>query len=181
MRVKSPIRSSSASGAPSPGDAASAAAIRGAPTFGPADGGPSRLLLHSLPRRRWSARGRAMARAALGRRRVDVELSPLDPEVTSLPRYASLALTGIVRPSPPMGPLPPADLGDAMTVSPGRTFPLGASVVDGGANFCVFSRTADAAELLLFDGAGSREPARVIRLDAPTHRTCPRRPGGGAG
>src|SRR5262245_22990682 len=58
-----------------------------------------------------------------------------------------------------------------MTVSPGRTFPLGASVVDGGVNFCVFSRTADAVELLLFDGASSREPARVIRLDAPTHRT----------
>ncbi len=45
-----------------------------------------------------------------------------------------------------------------MTVSSGRTFPLGASVVEGGVNFCVFSRKADAVELLLFDGAatGSR-------------------------
>ena len=58
-----------------------------------------------------------------------------------------------------------------MTVSPGRTFPLGASVVDGGVNFCVFSRKANAVELLLFDGAGAAEPARVIRLDAPAHRT----------
>ena len=26
-----------------------------------------------------------------------------------------------------------------MTVSPGRSFPLGATLVDGGVNFCVFS------------------------------------------
>ena len=58
-----------------------------------------------------------------------------------------------------------------MTVSPGRPFPLGASVVEGGVNFCVFSRKAEAIELLLFDGADAREPARVIRLDGPAHRT----------
>ena len=58
-----------------------------------------------------------------------------------------------------------------MTVSRGRTFPLGATVVEGGANFCIFSRHASAIELLLFDGARDAEPARVIRLDAPRHRT----------
>ena len=58
-----------------------------------------------------------------------------------------------------------------MTVSPGWSFPLGASVVEGGVNFCVFSRKATAVELLLFDRAGDADPARVIRLDAPTHRT----------
>ena len=58
-----------------------------------------------------------------------------------------------------------------MTVSPGRSFPLGATLVDGGVNFCVFSRNATAVELLLFDGPGDPDPTRVIRLDAPVHRT----------
>jgi isoamylase len=58
-----------------------------------------------------------------------------------------------------------------MTVSRGRSFPVGATVVEGGVNFCIFSRHASAIELLLFDGACDAEPARVIRLDAPRHRT----------
>ena len=58
-----------------------------------------------------------------------------------------------------------------MTVSPGRAFPLGATLVDDGVNFCVFSRKAGAVDLLLFDAAYDAEPARVIRLDAPPHRT----------
>jgi glycogen operon protein len=58
-----------------------------------------------------------------------------------------------------------------MTVLPGRSFPLGATVVDGGVNFCVFSRGARRLELLLFSDAGDAEPARVIRLDAPAHRS----------
>ena len=58
-----------------------------------------------------------------------------------------------------------------MIVPPGRSFPLGATVVEGGVNFCVFSRKASAVELLLFDGECDAEPARVIRLDAPRHRT----------
>src|SRR5215468_8204406 len=53
----------------------------------------------------------------------------------------------------------------------GRSFPLGATIVDGGVNFCVSSRHASATELLLFDGAYDAEPSRVIRLDAPRHRT----------
>jgi isoamylase len=58
-----------------------------------------------------------------------------------------------------------------MTVPSGRSFPLGATIVEGGVNFCIFSRTASAIELLLFDGACDAEPVRVIRLDAPRHRT----------
>ena len=58
-----------------------------------------------------------------------------------------------------------------MTVSPGSPFPLGASVVEGGVNFSVFSRKADAVELLLFDDAGAPAPSRVVRLDARRHRT----------
>ncbi len=33
----------------------------------------------------------------------------------------------------------------------GRSSPLGATVVDGGVNFCLFSRSATSVELLLFD------------------------------
>jgi isoamylase len=58
-----------------------------------------------------------------------------------------------------------------MTVPAGRSFPLGASVAEGGVNFCVFSRKASAVELLLFDSACDAEPERVIRLDASRHRT----------
>jgi glycogen operon protein len=58
-----------------------------------------------------------------------------------------------------------------MTVPSGRSFPLGATLENGGVNFCVFSRKASAVELLLFDRTCDTEPARVIRLDAPTHRT----------
>ena len=58
-----------------------------------------------------------------------------------------------------------------MTVGPGRSFPLGATVVEGGVNFCVYSGRAKRLELLLFDGATDAEPAHVIRLDARTHRT----------
>ncbi len=34
-----------------------------------------------------------------------------------------------------------------MTVSRGRSFPLGATVVEGGVNFCIFSRHASPIEL----------------------------------
>jgi pullulanase/glycogen debranching enzyme len=34
-----------------------------------------------------------------------------------------------------------------MTVSRGRSFPLGATVVEGGVNCCIFSRHASAIEL----------------------------------
>ena len=58
-----------------------------------------------------------------------------------------------------------------MSVSAGRSFPLGATLVEGGVNFCVFSRKASAVELVLCDAAGDAEPARVIALDARAHRT----------
>ncbi len=53
----------------------------------------------------------------------------------------------------------------------GRSFPLGATVTGGGANFSVFSRQASRIELLLFDDAAAVHPARVIELDPRTHRT----------
>jgi glycogen operon protein len=57
------------------------------------------------------------------------------------------------------------------SIAPGRSFPLGATLVEGGVNFCVFSREARTVELLLFDDAGEAAPADVVRLQAPAHRT----------
>src|SRR5262249_38749603 len=58
-----------------------------------------------------------------------------------------------------------------LELAPGRSAPLGATVVDGGVNFSVFSRNASAVELLLFDGEEDPKPARVIPLDPETNRT----------
>ncbi|MFO0900063.1 MAG: glycogen debranching protein GlgX [Pirellulales bacterium] len=53
----------------------------------------------------------------------------------------------------------------------GRSAPLGASIDDGGVNFSLFSRTASAVELLLFDAADSPAPSRTVPLDPLTNRT----------
>jgi isoamylase len=55
--------------------------------------------------------------------------------------------------------------------STSRTFPLGSSVRDGGANFSIFSRAASCVELLLFDREDDARPVRVIPIDPSTHRT----------
>jgi pullulanase/glycogen debranching enzyme len=47
----------------------------------------------------------------------------------------------------------------------GRSAPLGATVVDGGINFSLFSRSATGVELLLFDREDDARPARVMHLD----------------
>src|SRR5262249_46214776 len=53
----------------------------------------------------------------------------------------------------------------------GRSSPLGATVVDGGVNFSLFSRTASGVDLLLFDREDDAAPARVVRIDPGTNRT----------
>src|SRR5690349_21809611 len=50
------------------------------------------------------------------------------------------------------------------TVVKGHEYPLGATVVDGGVNFALYSRNAAAVYLLLFDGPNG-EPTDVIRLE----------------
>ena len=65
----------------------------------------------------------------------------------------------------------PACLKQAIVDQTGRSFPLGATVFAEGVNFSVFSRQARRVELLLFDDAANTYPARVIDLDARTHRT----------
>jgi isoamylase len=56
-------------------------------------------------------------------------------------------------------------------VAQGRSFPLGATLCDGGANFSVFSKHSTGVELCLFDRVDDAEPARVIALDPHIHRT----------
>ena len=53
----------------------------------------------------------------------------------------------------------------------GQSSPLGATVRDGGVNFSVFSRSASAVELLLFDRTDDAHPSRSIELDSHSHRT----------
>jgi glycogen operon protein len=53
----------------------------------------------------------------------------------------------------------------------GRSFPLGATVGDGGVNFSLFSRTATGVDLVFFDQEGDATPSRVLRLDPATNRT----------
>src|SRR5215470_11799838 len=53
----------------------------------------------------------------------------------------------------------------------GSSAPLGASVVPGGVNFSVYSRSASAVDLLLFDREDERRPSRVISIDPVENRT----------
>ncbi|MBL8290481.1 MAG: glycogen debranching protein GlgX [Bryobacterales bacterium] len=47
----------------------------------------------------------------------------------------------------------------------GRSYPIGATLARGGANFSVFSRSAARIELLLFDRVDDARPSRVIPID----------------
>jgi glycogen operon protein len=55
--------------------------------------------------------------------------------------------------------------------TPGRPSPLGATVLDGGVNFSLYSRTATGVELLLFDRADDAKPSSIIPLNPVTNRT----------
>ena len=53
----------------------------------------------------------------------------------------------------------------------GSSFPIGATLTNGGANFCVFSREATSLDLLLFDSSEDAQPSRVITLNPEVNRT----------
>ena len=53
----------------------------------------------------------------------------------------------------------------------GKSYPLGATLLDGGVNFSVFSKSALQVELLLFDDADAPRPSRVIELHRGGNRT----------
>jgi len=54
-------------------------------------------------------------------------------------------------------------------MSSSKSFPLGATVVPGGVNFSLFSRTATGVELVLFDKESDPAPARTIPIPATEH------------
>jgi isoamylase len=56
-------------------------------------------------------------------------------------------------------------------LSSGQCYPLGATFRPGGVNFSLFSESAEAVELLLFDDADQAKPARVISLDPKRNKT----------
>src|SRR5579862_5316526 len=62
----------------------------------------------------------------------------------------------------------PVDTRSGMSVG---SSPLGATVVSGGVNFSIYSRSASGVELVFFDQEEDIRPTRVITIDGTTHRT----------
>ncbi len=60
-------------------------------------------------------------------------------------------------------------VGDAF--GPGKSYPLGATVVRGGVNFSVYTRNSAKLELLLFDEVSGCGPSRTLPLDPVKNRT----------
>ena len=58
-----------------------------------------------------------------------------------------------------------------ISLMPGRPHPLGSRPLAGGTSFSVYSRSARQVELLLFDHVDDAQPARVLDLEPPKHRT----------
>ncbi|HPS93332.1 MAG TPA: glycogen debranching protein GlgX [Deltaproteobacteria bacterium] len=56
-------------------------------------------------------------------------------------------------------------------VQPGKSYQLGATVLQDGVNFSVYSKSCYSVEILLFDDADDVRPSRVITLDPKTNRT----------
>jgi glycogen operon protein len=56
-------------------------------------------------------------------------------------------------------------------VTPGKSFPLGATVQEGGVNFSIYSKNSTAMELCFFRVADDATPQRVIQLDPKVNRT----------
>ena len=54
---------------------------------------------------------------------------------------------------------------------PGKTHPLGATLIKDGVNFAIFSQHATAVELLLFENPQDPEPVQTIELDPQTNKT----------
>ncbi|HEY9660734.1 MAG TPA: glycogen debranching protein GlgX [Allocoleopsis sp.] len=57
----------------------------------------------------------------------------------------------------------------SFNISPGRSFPLGATVSPEGVNFCVYSSTCSGLELLLFDSVSDHKPSQTIAFDPQQH------------
>lgn len=60
---------------------------------------------------------------------------------------------------------------DGLQTEPGSPYQFGATLIDGGCNFALFSRHADAVTLLLFEHATSDTPAHSLPLDPGINKT----------
>ena len=58
-----------------------------------------------------------------------------------------------------------------LSTTPGRSYPIGATICAEGVHFCVYSKHATSVELALFDHETDAHPAHIIRLDAAQNRT----------
>ncbi len=58
-----------------------------------------------------------------------------------------------------------------MKISVGQSYPLGATPMRGGVNFCVFSKNSECVELLLYNQEDYNDPPTVIRLDPKVNKT----------
>ena len=58
-----------------------------------------------------------------------------------------------------------------LNISPGQSFPLGATVYPNGVNFSLFSKHAEALELLLFDRPNDPKPTHIIPFDPTLNKT----------
>lgn len=54
----------------------------------------------------------------------------------------------------------------------GQSHPPGVTLLQDGANFCLYSRHATGVELLFFDHESDAKPSRAIRLDPNVHKTA---------
>ncbi|MFM7173694.1 MAG: glycogen debranching enzyme, partial [Caldilinea sp.] len=54
---------------------------------------------------------------------------------------------------------------------PGQSFPIGATLLSGGVNFSVYSRSATAVELQLFNTVDDSQPSQSFLLDPQVNRT----------
>ncbi len=59
----------------------------------------------------------------------------------------------------------------ALKTAAGRSYPIGASVGDGGVNFCVYARHATQVDLLLFDQAADAQAVQTVTLSPQQNRT----------
>ena len=77
------------------------------------------------------------------------------------------------KPSSVMMRHPEQAAGQAQTaaLTTGRSFPIGAALLSGGANFSIYSRSAASIELLVFDRVDDACPSRVIPIDPCANRT----------
>lgn len=57
------------------------------------------------------------------------------------------------------------------STSPGISHPLGYKILKDGVNFSLFTKNAEAVELLLFDHEDDTKPAQVVRLDPIVNKT----------